>query len=286
MLNEIDGYEHSGTHRVGTPAVFGLNFQSVSTAQKLPASDGQTGGYLPGGTLPGPLLSSALDFVDARIGALTTELRRRHLDRDTTVILSAKHGQSPMDPAALTRIDDGKLLAGLNAAWRAGHPGASDLVALSTDDDAMLLWLTDRSPAATEFAKQYLLAQNGTGTDRTGAPKAFTQSGLQTVYAGADAARYFGVRPGDDRVPDLFGISRHGVVYTGGTKKIAEHGGAAPDDRDVPLVVTGPGHETRVIGAPVATTQIAPTILRLLGLDPRALDAVRAEGTRVLPGLG
>jgi hypothetical protein len=106
------------------------------------------------------------------------------------------------------------------------------------------------------------------------------------VYAGAAAARYFGVRPGDDRVPDLLGITRYGVVYTGGTKKIAEHGGAAPDDRDVPLVITGPGHPARAIGTSVATTQIAPTILRLLGLDPWALRAVREEGTRVLPGLG
>lgn len=71
----------------------------------------------------------------------------------------------------------------------------------------------------------------------------------------------------------------------GGTKKIAEHGGVASDDRAVPLVVSGPDVEARAIAAPVATTQIAPTILRLLGLDPRALQAVCQEGTRVLPGL-
>ncbi|GAB3146872.1 alkaline phosphatase family protein [Amycolatopsis stemonae] len=284
VLNEIDGYDHSRARRVGTPAVFGLNFQSVSTAQKLATSGGRPGGYLPGGAAPGPVLTSALDFVDGRIGAFVAELRRQHLDRSTTVILSAKHGQSPTDPGALTRIDDGKLLDGLNAAWKARHPGAADLVAQSADDDAMLLWLTDRSPAAADFAKRYLLAQNGTGTDRAGAAKPFTDSGLQQVYAGADAARYFGVRPGDDRVPDLFGVAQYGVVYTGGTKKIAEHGGAARDDRAVPLVVSG--GEGRTIAAPVATTQIAPTILRLLGLDPRALQAVQEEGTRVLPGLG
>jgi hypothetical protein len=34
----------------------------------------------------------------------------------------------------------------------------------------------------------------------------------------------------------------------------------------------------------VATTQIAPTILKVLGLDPSELDGVRLEGTRVLPG--
>ena len=31
--------------------------------------------------------------------------------------------------------------------------------------------------------------------------------------------------------------------------------------------------------------QVAPTILKALGLDPNALEAVRIEGTQVLPGL-
>src|SRR5215469_8102821 len=46
VINEIGGFDHSGTTRVGTPAIFGMNFQTVSTAQKLPVSDGLTGGYL------------------------------------------------------------------------------------------------------------------------------------------------------------------------------------------------------------------------------------------------
>ncbi|MDH6137881.1 hypothetical protein P3T37_007316 [Kitasatospora sp. MAA4] len=283
VLNEIDGYDHSRTQKVGTPAIFGLNFQSVSTAQKLPASEGLTGGYSTP-NVPGPLVQKNLDYVDAQIGALTDELRKKHLQDSTTVILSAKHGQSPTDPSALTRIDDGPLLDGLNAAWKKLHPNAADLVAHAVDDDGMLIWLSDRSKAATDFAKSYLLAQNGTGTDINAKPKAFTASGLSTVYAGADAARYFGVAPGDARVPDLFGISREGVVYTGGTKKIAEHGGAHADDLDVPLVVSGAGTPDRVRdGATVHTTQIAPTILSLLGLNPNKLQAVRKEGTAVLP---
>lgn len=39
------------------------------------------------------------------------------------------------------------------------------------------------------------------------------------------------------------------------------------------------------VTTPVATAQIAPTMLAALGLDPAALDAVRAEGTAVLPAL-
>ncbi|MCH5677209.1 alkaline phosphatase family protein [Streptomyces gilvus] len=282
VLNEIDGYDHGRTHKVGTPAVFGMNFQSVSTAQKLPASDGLASGYVSKG-VPGPLLAKNLAFVDRQIGAFLGELRKRHLDAGTTVILSSKHGQSPTDPAALTRIDDGPLLDGLDAAWKSAHPGAGDLVAHAVDDDAMLLWLTDRSRAATDFAKAYLLAQSGTGNGIDGKARPFTAAGLKTVYAGAAAARYFHVKPGDSRVPDLFGITRYGVVYTGGKGKIAEHGGAHADDLDVPLVVSGAAtpHGVRV-DRPVRTTQIAPTILRLLGLDPRSLDAVRIEHTPAL----
>ncbi|MEU4115265.1 alkaline phosphatase family protein [Kitasatospora sp. NPDC028055] len=282
VLNEIDGYDHSRAQRVGTPAVFGLNFQSVSTAQKLASSDGLRGGYV-GKGVPGPLVEKNLAYVDQQIGALTAELRKQHLDRSTTVILSAKHGQSPTDPAALNRIDDGPLLAGLDAAWKAAHPGAGALVAHAVDDDGVLLWLNDRSAAATSFAKAYLLAQHGNGVDIDGKARPFTGGGVQQVYAGAEAADHFGVAPGDPRVPDVFGVAQYGVVYTGGSK-IAEHGGDHADDLDVPLVVSGaatPGGVRR--DEKVETKQIAPTILDLLGLRPHALQAVRVEHTRVLP---
>lgn len=283
VLNEIDGFDHSGKHKVGTPAVFGMNFQSVSTAQKLPASDGLKGGYTAKG-VPGPLLAKNLDYVNDQVASFLSEIRKRHLADSTTIILSAKHGQSPTDPKALTRIDDGPLLDGLNAAWKAAHPGAGDLVVHSVDDDAMLLWLSDRSQAATDFARHYLLRQSGTGNDINGAPKPFTTSGLKTVYAGAAAARYFGAKTGDSRVPDVFGITQYGVVYTGGKSKIAEHGGASADDRDVPLVVSGADvQHGRQVTRSVETTQIAPTILSLLGLDPNALQAVRIDHTPTLP---
>lgn len=284
VLNEIDGKDHSGRENVGTPAIFGMNFQSVSTAQKLPSSDGLTGGYHEDGT-PGPLLAKNLDYVDAQIGRMVAEIDKDGLAGSTTVILSAKHGQSPIKPSQLTRIDDGPLLDGLNAAWKKAHPGTTgDLVAHAVDDDGMLLWLNDRSQAAADFAKAYLLAQSGTGTDVNAAPKPYTHGGLRAVYAGNAAARYFGTSVSDDRVPQVFGVAQQGVVYTGGTGKIAEHGGASPDDLAVPLVVSGAGAAAGVTDdAPVHTTSIAPTILSLLGLDPQALTAVRADHTPSLP---
>ncbi len=284
VVNEIDGKDHSGTKAAAVPAIFGMNFQSVSTAQKLPVSDGLTGGYLPGGTVPGPLLSKALDFVDASVGRFETALQETGRAADTTVILSAKHGQSPTDPAALKRIPDGPIIAGLNSAWAATHPGSADLVAFSTDDDIMQLWLSDHSQAAADFAKAYLATHNAAGNTTTSSSITVPSSGLATIYAGAEVARYFGTSTADARIPNILGIAQTGVVYTGGTKKIAEHGGASADDRNVPIVVAEPrAHGKQVIGKTVETTQIAPTILKELGLDPRQLQAVRIEGTKTLP---
>jgi arylsulfatase A-like enzyme len=67
---------------------------------------------------------------------------------------------------------------------------------------------------------------------------------------------------------------------------LAEHGGFSFGDTNVGLVVSNPHLHARVMKTPVATSQVAPTILRALGLDPDALDAVRKEETPALPDLG
>jgi len=89
----------------------------------------------------------------------------------------------------------------------------------------------------------------------------------------------------DTRTPDIIVSPDVGVIYSLSGKKIAEHGGFAEDDVHVALVVSNPHIEEVAINTGVQTTQIAPTILRALGLDPQELDGVRLEGTEVLPGL-
>jgi len=288
VINEINGYDHSGTTPVGTPAIFGMNFQTVSTAEKLPTSDGLAGGYLADGITPGPLLQRALDFIDAKLEAMVDAIKARQLQSNTVIILSAKHGQSPQTPGALTRINDGTIIDALNAAWHAHTGTTQDLVAFAIDDDGMLLWLNDRSNAAEAFAKSFLQTYSGVGNDISKQAKPFTSSGLipSEIYTGVDAANFIGVPFSDARVPDVIGIAQYGTVYTGGTKKIAEHGGDNPQDRDVALVVSGNPIATAadsISSAPVETTQIAPTILQLLGLDPNALQAVQIEHTATLP---
>jgi len=67
---------------------------------------------------------------------------------------------------------------------------------------------------------------------------------------------------------------------------LAEHGGFKGQDTNVPILISNPAITQTTIKTPVETMQIAPTILRVLGLNPYVLKAAVQEHTRVLPGLG
>jgi hypothetical protein len=309
VINEINGFDHAGVNKHGTPAIFGMNFQAVSTAQKLNTSStpesasSQLGGYNADGT-PGPVLMSALNFVNKSLGQMQTAITANaNTKSNTVVILSAKHGQSSQDRSKLTIINDGTMTDALNAAWATTTPGDTlPLVAHAMDDDGILLWLNNRSAAATAFAQDFLsnyttgkvdhgfTVPAGIGSDINGnkvTGKAFTSAGLSSIYAGSDAANQVGVNYStDQRAPDVIGYATEGSVYAGGSlKKIAEHGGNSVPDRAVPIVVSGAGIGHFTVTAPVDTIQIAPTILHLLGLNPEELKAVKIEGTKVLPDL-
>ena len=74
-----------------------------------------------------------------------------------------------------------------------------------------------------------------------------------------------------------------GVIYTKSQAKDMEHGGFAADDGHVALLVSLPSMEQKIVTRHVKTTQVAPTVVKALGLDPRLLQSVRKEGTHVLP---
>ena len=301
ILNEINGFDHSGETKVGTPAIFGMNFQAVSVAQKIPSTPAtligpdshgnyttsapQPGGYqwVNNELVPGPVVSSALDYVDAQLGRMVALIHKDGLDKSTTIIVTAKHGQSPTDPTKLVTVKDGPIIAAVNAAWHQNHSSNSSLIVAGTDDDLWQSYLSDNSQAACDFVKNYLWSHTATGLDVNKNPVTVKHSGLARIWDGSAAASFFGVSESDGRYPDVFGEVQEGIVYSGPTK-LAEHGGMNSGDRHVLMVVSGPGIKAQVVPTSVETTQVAPTILSLLGLDPSALSAVQIEGTSVLPG--
>ena len=259
ILNEIDGLDHTGTRHVGVPAIFGMNFQAVSVGQKLP-----TGGYLDVLGTPSPTLLSALNYVDQSLGKMVNELVEDHLLSSTVITVTAKHGQTPIDPGK-RKIIDASIIPNLVNSVQ------SNLLALATQDDIALLWLNDQSKTDAVVTKF---------SANESAPS------IQEILADDSLKLMFNDPLKDVRSPDIIVRPNLGVIYASPkSTKIAEHGGFSDQDTNVALLVANPELKQGEVYSPVETTQIAPTILKLLGLDPDALQARRMEHTQLLPGL-
>jgi predicted AlkP superfamily pyrophosphatase or phosphodiesterase len=263
LIHEVDGLDHTGNKEAGVPAIFGMNFQSIHIGQKHavdPASG--KGGYIDANGTPGPFLSETLNFVDAELGKLISELKQKRLLDSTVIIVSAKHGDSPMD-VTKRRIIDMSLPAEII--------GAS--LAYDQSDDGSVIWLKDPGQTASVLA---LL----------NSPANQQRLGIQEIFAGNLLKQTFGDPATDPRVPDIILKTETGVMFHKVTNtKLSENGGINEDDLHVALLVANPKLARREFHGPVQTTQIAPTILEFLGLRPSELRAVQIEETPTLPGL-
>ncbi|NVH73604.1 alkaline phosphatase family protein [Paraburkholderia sp. JPY432] len=291
ILNQIDGKDSTGATTPGVPTVFGTNFQTLSVAQK--ATNASGGGYTDANFTPGPQVSAAIAYVDGAIGKMVTELKAKNLYASTVVVVTAKHGQSPSDHTKLVKNGDTltALLKANNYLDANGNFGqfsttsgslndGTGLVGtgMAQTDDVGLIWLRNPAQAAQVVATlQANLSCTSTGICADG-PQA-------SILTGAALVAKFG-DPAQGRTPDIIVQPNPGVIYTSSTKKDAEHGGNAPDDSHVGLLVSYPTLQAATNTETVSLTQVAPTVLKSLALDPSLLHSVAAEGTQVLPGLG
>jgi hypothetical protein len=284
ILNEIAGKTHNGSRRAPQPALLGMNFQAVSVGQKLiEKSTGATGGYVDAQGTPTQALLGEIQFVDAAIGEMVEALKANRLYDRTLIIVSAKHGQSPIDSARYTGITaSGPVTtspATILASCLPDSESPSNPTGIGpTEDDVSLLWLKDSCSAASAV-----------GTLESASPASSNVAGIGQIFWGPALTQLFnapGLAPnGDPRSPDIVVTPNIGVTYSGSSKKLAEHGGFAHDDTNVMMLLANPGLHAATIFTPVETAQVAPTILAALGLDPQSLDAVKLEKTTVLPAV-
>jgi len=262
VINQIDGYTHDRSQRVGVPALFGTNFQAVSVGEKLAVDPvtGAKGGYLSVTGEPGVGLASELDFVDESLGRIVAELKKERLYDSTLIIISAKHGQSAIDVHKRRAIGGGQPAATIGAAE-----------AFDISDDGSLIWLTDPS-----------LAPSVVGLLST--PSAQQTLGIQEIFAGPSLRNKFNDPGSDPRTPDIILKVNTGVIFTGGSK-LSEHGGFNEDDVHTALLVSLPELKQTTVKSAVSNQQVAPTVIKALGLDPSELQAVREEQIHVLPFL-
>jgi len=262
ILNEIDGKDHTGTKSVGVPALFGMSFQEVRFAQ---ATAG--GGYTDASGTPSAALLETISHTDQSIGKLVSALKARGLLDSTLIVISAKHGQAPIDVSKRRLIPDTIIPDMINRV-------ESGLIALAYQDgDLCSIWLTDQS-------------KTGKVVEILSQPANQAAAGIEKILWGESLKLMITDPLKDNRAPDIVVIPNLGGIYAAAEDKVmAAHGGFHEEDTHVALLIANPGLAHGVIKTPVETTQIAPTILRALGLEPGTLQAVQIEKTGVLPGL-
>jgi hypothetical protein len=278
ILNEIDGFDHLRTKKTKVPTIFGMNFQSVSVGQKLiEASNNTKGGYLDAQGTPSAALLNEFQFVDASIAAFVNELNAQGLLDSTLIVITAKHGQSPIDPnryvgQTINGTSPATLLS--NAGYIPFSESTNNPTGIGpTEDDVSLLWLN--SSANTDAAVAILEA-NASAT---------TGIGLGQIYYGPSVTLNYNNPTFDPRTPDIIVTPNVGVTYSHSSAKQEEHGGFSHDDTNVVLILSNPTFAPRTVSAAVGTAQVAPTILKALGLPIQSLEAVRVEGTGILPAV-
>ena len=108
---------------------------------------------------------------------------------------------------------------------------------------------------------------------------------IDEVMEGSELTLKFNDPNKDSRTPDVMVQPIYGTIYTTSTKKNAEHGGFSFGDTNVGLIVSNPGLPARVLKTPVATSQVAASIVKALGINPNTLKSVDKEKTELQPGL-
>ena len=292
ILNEIKGLHHDGTPGLGIPAVFGMNFQGVSVGQKLSIDNkagacpndpfsGKPGGYTDGAGTPTAVLAYSLKKVDDALGAMIKGLKHAGIYDSTLFIVTAKHGQSPINPVLTNKPGHfADLVAALpDASTDPGGIAIANANACSTgpcgfvqDDDIALIWLSpaDQAAGKGEAVRNFL---------NINAKALF----IEQVLGGAEINARFNNPLHDSRTPDVIVQPVYGTIYTTSKAKNAEHGGFSIGDTNVGLIVSNPSLEANTVKTLVLTSQVGATIIEALGIDASKLDAVRKEGTTVLP---
>jgi hypothetical protein len=274
LLNQVAGKTHNGK-AAHVPAVFGMNFQSVYFGQSLNEPGVGAGGYQNAAAWPSAKLLNEIQFVDASIGDIVNALKDANLYDSTLIIVTAKHGESPIDPTMYVANGSNTPATLLGTAIPASESPLTAGGIGATEDDVSVLWL---APGASLTNAVALLEKNATAI------------GLGEIYYGPSLALNYnvgGLGPfQDSRSPDIIVTPNVGMTYSGSTSMIGDHGGFGHDDTNVIMLVENPRFTPQTVSVTTRTAQVAPTILMALGLDPTALEAVTLEGTEVLPGVG
>ncbi|HUJ71541.1 MAG TPA: alkaline phosphatase family protein [Verrucomicrobiae bacterium] len=232
----------------------------------------------------------ALKGADADLARVLRELDKRGLRNQTDVLVVSDHGFSTITRSVDVAAELKK--AGFDAVREIRQPPAAGTIMVVGDGGSVLLYVVGQDKPLTPRIVQFLQKQDWTGV-------IFTRESMTGTFA-LDQ-----VRINTATAPDIVvalrwwpGKSSTGlpglVVNEGNARRPGQgaHASLSPFDMRATLVAAGPDFRRGLVDQlPSGNTDLAPTILHILGIEPpqpldgRVLVEALGAGTATFPAV-
>ena len=267
VLNLIQGMGCSGTTSRPVPLLFGMSLTAIAQIQ-------ETAGYLNALYTPSPALAQVFDRTDVRITRILNALKAQHLYDSTWIVVASPYGQSPVAPHQHRSLPLSRIESVVNAV-------DPKLLAHIAGGGSVMLWLNDHAKA-----NEIATALNAHSRELR----------IASIHVGRDLELTLNSAARDPHMPDIILESQPGFrwVYSGkdapfvqdrSAATIAGYGGWSDNDTHVALLISGAQLTARSDPTLVPTTQLAPLLLRALGMEKFDLQALHMEHSPALPGI-
>jgi arylsulfatase A-like enzyme len=221
-----------------------------------------------------PITRTSLSLVDGGIGRIEDTLRTKGLLDRTNIIVTSDHGFS-------THTGEFKLESIVEPFAKTMADGSKDIVVA----EGAVYLRGGSEPARVNAIVAALQRRPEVGAIFTRAAATGGREGVVPGTLSFDVARWNHPRSGDILVSANWTDRKNDAGFAGTTTQtgVAGHGTSSPYDIHNTLIAAGPDFRERAMSdVPTSNVDIAPTLLRLLGLPsaPTMTGRVIEEGLR------
>jgi predicted AlkP superfamily pyrophosphatase or phosphodiesterase len=206
-----------------------------------------------------PQYMHTIEFIDGLVGDLQSELAKLGILDRTAFVISADHGFSEVDPTRLIAPGDATRPSAQDPPRHTLDPLAARNIehyVTNTGGASMGVYIRDKARLAEAvsllrrepWVESIYCEPVGAGCDRT-------LSSFHSYFAG--------------RSPDLMVDLDDDAALN--FPQPGQHGTHRPNDMHIPLIFSGAGVARGVVAGKAGLVDVAPTVLRLLGLPGRVL---------------
>ena len=206
-----------------------------------------------------PQYMRTLEFLDGLVGELWAELGKLGIRERTAFVISADHGFSGVDPTRVIAPGDRSKPSLEDPPRHVLDPLAArgiEHYVTNTGGASMGVYIRDKARVAESVAllrrepwvESIYCEPAGVGCDGT-------LSSLRSYFPG--------------RSPDLMVDLDDDAALN--FRQAGQHGTRRPDDMRIPLIFSGAGVARGVVAGKACLVDVAPTVVRLLGLSGRVL---------------